>query len=260
MKKNRSIFSVIPRAIVFSIILGALFYFVAPKLGYKTYRAQAKILTTEANNIKSDDKTAYTYAETVNSDAVKHRVIENLKLDMSPVDLDKKMEIKTVGNSHILNINVVDSVKLRSEDIADEYADITVGVINELYDAKAKVLDYAYNNASPLNVSSKLTTRVIVAGFLTYLIFSSFLLSIRNLKLEDEVKEEKPSRKVVFTEEDVKDDYETEEVSIDDEDEKKDEEINLERDIDTRQTFENNGKEYKIISDIPKYDDGDIDV
>ena len=143
MKKKQSVFSVIPKALVFGLIIGIGFYFLFDKFGIKTYKAQSKILTTSNEKIKDDDKTAYTYAETVNSNAIKKRVIENLKLDMDPGELDKKIQIQAIANTHILNINVKDSIKLRAEDIADEYAEITVSVINQLYKADAVVIDKA---------------------------------------------------------------------------------------------------------------------
>ena len=130
MKKRQTIFSIMPKALIFGLILGIGFYFLSDKLGLKKYTAQAKILTTSNEKIKEDDKTAYTYAETVNSNAIKKRVIENLKLNMEASELDKKMQIQAIPNTHILNINVEDSIKLRAEEIADEYAEITVSVIN----------------------------------------------------------------------------------------------------------------------------------
>lgn len=282
MKKKKSILGVIPKALVFGIIVGIAFYFLAPRLGLKSYRAQAKILTTDTGNIEKEDKTAYTYAETVNSDAVKNKVIENLKLDLNPAELDQKMDIDTVSNTHIININVKDRIKLRAEDIADEYADITVSVINQLYDADAKVLDYAYQNGSLLNPSAEMTTRVGLAGFVIYFILGSLGVFLANSKIEDEVEDNKKVvRKVVFEEEDEEDyEYENpedykkiEDTNIVDDKEETIEEVeedysyrykntedNKETYKDTRETFVNGDKEYKVLSDIPKYNDGDLDV
>lgn len=294
MKKRQTIFSIIPKALVFGLILGIGFYFLSGKLGFKKYTAQAKILTTSNEKIKEDDKTAYTYAETVNSNAIKKRVIENLKLDMEASDLDKKMQIQAIPNTHILNINVEDSIKLRAEDIADEYAEITVSVINELYKADAVVIDHAYPNGSLLKNNDKDSFKLGLAGFLTYMIFGSLALTIRNSKIdEEEIVEEKEIRKVVFKdeEENYEDDsfdqsfYEDEDYQIENQefvnedenllDEKVEEEIDYdqsykyvdsieedeEKDNDFR-TYQNkeNDKDYTIIADMPKYDDGDLDV
>lgn len=281
MRKKQSIFSVIPKALVFGLIIGIGFYFLSPLLGFENYRAQAKILTTDEENIEKEDKTSYTYAETVNSDAVKNKVIENLKLDIEPAELDQKLDIKTVANTHIININVKDDIKLRAEDIADEYADITVGVINNLYDANARVLDYAYQNGSSLKPSANMATRVGLAGFVTYFIFAALALFIRNSKIEDEEPQEKIVRKLVF-EEDPEDEEFTEidkkkevneESNQDHEDMTQTEDftedfryINQDNqkekneEVKTTRTFENEGKEYKILSDLPKYDEDDLDV
>lgn len=287
MKKKQSVFSVIPKALVFGLIIGIGFYFLFDKFGIKTYKAQSKILTTSNEKIKDDDKTAYTYAETVNSNAIKKRVIENLKLDMDPGELDKKIQIQAIANTHILNINVKDSIKLRAEDIADEYAEITVSVINQLYKADAVVIDKAYPNASLAKTNEKDSLKVGLAAFITYFIFGSLVVSIRNSKnndVEDYI-EEKEIRKVVFTKDDDKEEYDYEndydnvkesyinedgnlvQEYYDDEDNELSQDINSNEDLSAEEDenfrlYQNkeNNKDYTIIADMPKYDDGDLDV
>lgn len=287
MKKKQSVFSVIPKALVFGLIIGIGFYFLFDKFGIKTYKAQSKILTTSNEKIKDDDKTAYTYAETVNSNAIKKRVIENLKLDMDPGELDKKIQIQAIANTHILNINVKDSIKLRAEDIADEYAEITVAVINQLYKADAVVIDKAYPNASLAKTSEKDSLKVGLAAFITYFIFGSLIVSIKNSKNNDEEEyvEEKEIRKVVFTKDDDKEEYDYEndydnvkesyinedgnlvQEYYDDEDNELSQDINSNEDLSAEEDedfrlYQNkeNNKDYTIIADMPKYDDGDLDV
>ncbi|MDU2649326.1 capsular biosynthesis protein [Anaerococcus vaginalis] len=286
MKKKQSVFSVIPKALVFGLIIGIGFYFLFDKFGIKTYKAQSKILTTSNEKIKDDDKTAYTYAETVNSNAIKKRVIENLKLDMDPGELDKKIQIQAIANTHILNINVKDSIKLRAEDIADEYAEITVSVINQLYKADAVVIDKAYPNASLAKTSEKDSLKVGLAAFITYFIFGSLIVSIKNSKNNDEEDyiEEKEIRKVVFTKDDDKEEYDYENdydnvkesyINEDgnlvqeyyDENNDQSQDINSNEDLsdDEDEDFrlyqnKENNKDYTIIADMPRYDDGDLDV
>lgn len=299
MKKKESIFVVIQKSLIFGLILGIGFYFLSDRLGFKTYKAQAKILTTSNEKIKDQDKTTYTYAETVNSNAIKKRVIENLKLDINEADLDKKVQIQAIPNTHILNINVEDSVKLRAEDIADEYAEITVSVINELYKADSFIIDHAYPNASLVKTTNKDVLKMGLAGFLTYFIFGSLLLFIRNSRIdENEDDDQRVVRKVVFEDNDT-DNYDYEEDSYDDvineenfedsyvkEYEVEDEVENYnnekgeiqEEKVDYDQSFKyvdtvneddedfeiyenkENNKDYTIIADIPKYNDGDLDV
>lgn len=300
MKKKESIFVVIQKSLIFGLILGIGFYFLSDRFGFKKYKAQAKILTTSNEKIKDQDKTTYTYAETVNSNAIKKRVIENLKLDINEADLDKKVQIQAIPNTHILNINVEDSVKLRAEDIADEYAEITVSVINELYKADSLIIDNAYPNATLVKTTNKDVLKMGLAGFLTYFIFGSLLLFIRNSKIDEDEDntDQRLVRKVVFEEDDT-DNYDYEEDSydnvineenfedsyvkeyeVDDEVENynyDNEEIQEEK-IDYDQSFKyvdsaneyeedfeiyenkENNKDYTIIADIPKYDDGDLDV
>ena len=300
MKKKESIFVVIQKSLIFGLILGIGFYFLSDRFGFKKYEAQAKILTTSNEKIKDQDKTTFTYAETVNSNAIKKRVIEKLKLDINEADLDKKVQIQAIPNTHILNINVEDSVKLRAEDIADEYAEITVSVINELYKADSFIIDHAYPNATLVKTTNKDVLKMGLAGFLTYFIFGSLLLFIRNSKIDEDEDNtnQRLVRKVVF-EEDGTDNYEYEEDSYEDvineenfedsyvkeydvdeqvEDHNYDNEEIQEEKIDYDQSFKyvdsanedeedfeiyenkENNKEYTIIADIPKYDDGDLDV
>ena len=296
MKRKKSVFSIIPKALVFGLIIGIGFYFLSDRFGLKKYRAQAKILTTSNEKIKEDDKTAYTYAETVNSNAIKKRVIGNLKLNIETSELDKKMKIQAIPNTHILNINVEDTIKLRAEDIADEYAEITVSVINELYKADAIVIDHAYPNGSLLKNNDKDSFKVGLAGFLTYMIFGSLALTIRNSKIDDEkIVEEKEIRRVVFKDDDEEDNYEDdsfdqsfyededfemenpepvkEEENIVEQEELEEvdydnsykyvdsieEDQNLDDDFRLYQNKEND-KDYTIIADMPKYDDGDLNV
>lgn len=295
MKKRQTIFSIMPKALIFGLILGIGFYFLSDKLGLKKYTAQAKILTTSNEKIKEDDKTAYTYAETVNSNAIKKRVIDNLKLDMETSELDKKMQIQAIPNTHILNINVEDSIKLRAEDIADEYAEITVSVINELYKADAAVIDHAYPNGSLLKNNDKDSFKVGLAGFLTYMIFGSLALTIRNSKIDDEkIVEEKEIRRVVFKDDDEEENYEDdsfdqsfyedEDFEMENPEPVKEENIveqeeleevdydnsykyvdSIEEDQNLDDDFrlyknKENDKDYTIIADMPKYDDGDLNV
>ena len=300
MKKKESIFVVIQKSLIFGLILGIGFYFLSDRFGFKKYKAQAKILTTSNEKIKDQDKTTFTYAETVNSNAIKKRVIENLKLDINEADLDKKVQIQAIPNTHILNINVEDSVKLRAEDIADEYAEITVSVINELYKADSLIIDNAYPNATLVKTTNKDVLKMGLAGFLTYFIFGSLLLFIRNSKIDEDEDntDQRLVRKVVFEEDDT-DNYDYEEDSYDhvineenfedsyvkeyevdeevenynyDNEEIQEEKIDYDQsfkyvdstneDEEDFEIYENkdNNKDYTIIADIPKYNDGDLDV
>ena len=287
MKKKESIFVVIQKSLIFGLILGIGFYFLSDRFGFKKYKAQAKILTTSNEKIKDQDKTTYTYAETVNSNAIKKRVIENLKLDINEADLDKKVQIQAIPNTHILNINVEDSVKLRAEDIADEYAEITVSVINELYKADSLIIDNAYPNATLVKTTNKDVLKMGLAGFLTYFIFGSLLLFIRNSKIDEDEDntDQRLVRKVVFEEDDT-DNYDYEEDSYvkeydideqvenhnDDNEEIQEEKVDYDQsfkyvdsaneDEEEFEIYENkeNNKDYTIIADIPKYNDGDLDV
>ena len=51
MENKRSVFSAIPSAIIFGIIIGMITYFGLNFGGYKEYQAQAKVVTTNIEDI-----------------------------------------------------------------------------------------------------------------------------------------------------------------------------------------------------------------
>lgn len=300
MKEKRSLFSAIPAGLIWGILAAVVFYFALSYSGFNEYKAKSKIITTDLESVNENASDAKTYAATINSNKIKKTVLDNLGIDMSLGMLDTKLKIEPIEGSSVVDIVVTDTNKQRAEDIADEYAEITVSVINELYKADSLIIDNAYPNATLVKTTNKDVLKMGLAGFLTYFIFGSLLLFIRNSRIdenEDNV-DQRVVRKVVFEDNDT-DNYDYEEDSYDDvineenfedsyvkeyeaddevedynneEDEIQEEKVDYDQsfkyvdtvneDDEDFEIYENkeNNKDYTIIADIPKYNDGDLDV
>lgn len=187
MKQKKSVLSVLPRALIFAIIVGVATYFTSDKLGLSNYRAQSKILTTNKASVSEEDNLALAFAATIDSDAIKNKVLDNLDLDWQPADLDKKLTIVPIKGSPVINIIVEDPIKLRAEDLADEYADVSVELINDLYNGSTQVLEYSYNNAGLKSAKEKYALYFGGLAFLIWFLFGALFTGIHNRKIDEEI-------------------------------------------------------------------------
>ena len=202
MENKRALFSAIPSAIIFGIIVGMITYFGLNFGGYKEYQAQAKVVTTNIENINDAAGSSATYAATINSPKIKQKTLETLEIDWNTSKLDNKLEIKPVDNSSIIDIVVTDTNKLRAEDLADQYADYTVRVLNNIYNSGAKVMEYSYGTASPLDNTLRYALITGGIGFVLWTLIDMIYINNANKKLaktsksEVETKEAKEVREV----------------------------------------------------------------
>lgn len=151
MKEKRSLFSAIPAGLVCGILAAVIFYFALSYSGFNEYRAKSKIITTGIENVNENAADTSTYAATINSNKIKKTVLDNLGIDMSLGMLDAKLSIEPIEGSSVVDIVVTDTNKLRAEDIADEYADLAVRVIGNIYGTDAQVMEYSYGSAGRVN-------------------------------------------------------------------------------------------------------------
>jgi capsular polysaccharide biosynthesis protein len=238
--KKKSLLSVIPQAILFGVIIACITFLASDKLGITNYKAQAKILTTSKENITDHKDVAVAYAATVDSDAIKNKVLTNLGLDRSPADLDKKLTIVPVENSPVINFVIEDSIKLRAEDLADEYADVSVAVLNNLYDTDTQVLEYSYQSAGRKSTKEKNAAIFGGAAFVIWLFFGMIFTAISNSRME------RLERKEVENKKQAKEVKQAKPVK---------EERKAKKKEDLSQT-----NKYKVVSEIPKQKDGDSDA
>ena len=151
MKEKRSLFSAIPAGLICGILAAVIFYFALSYSSFNEYRAKSKIITTGIENVSEDAGDTSTYAATINSNKIKKTVLDNLGIDMSLGMLDAKLSIEPIEGSSVVDIVVTDTNKLRAEDIADEYADLAVRVIGNIYGTDAQVMEYSYQSAGRVN-------------------------------------------------------------------------------------------------------------
>lgn len=151
MKEKRSLFSAIPLGLICGIVAAVLFYFALSYSNFNEYKAKSKIITTSLEEVEKDTDESSVYAATINSNKIKKAVLDNLGVDMSLGILDTKLSIDPIEKSPIIDIVVVDTNKQRAEDLADEYADLSVRVINNIYGKDAQVMEYSYQAAGRVN-------------------------------------------------------------------------------------------------------------
>lgn len=237
MKKRKSVLSLIPLALLFAIIVGLATYFTSDKLGLSKYKAQAKILTTNKTSVSEEDNLALAFAATIDSDAIKNKVLNNLDLDWEPTDLDKELTIVPIKGSPVINIVIEDPIKLRAEDLADEYADVSVKLLNDLYDGNTQVLEYSYKNAGLRSQKEKYAAYFAGVAFVVWFLFGSLFTAIANSKIDKEEAQ-------VIGEDTQKKTKELDQ-----------EEVKPEEAPDLNQAYD-----YKVLGQIPEYEEDDLDV
>ena len=273
MENRKSLFTAIPSAIIAGIIIGMITYFGLNFGGYKEYQAQSKVVTTNIENLDQASGTAATYAATINSPKIKQKTLETLGIDWNVGKLDSKLEIKPIENTSIIDIVVTDTNKLRAEDVADQYADYTVRVINNIYNSGAKVMEYSYGSAGAIDNTLRYALITGGLGCILWTIIKMISINSYNSKLtrkqapsqaETEVGEvrevkEKPAKKVkkssakTATKKTKKADsmtFESGSTKVVDS-----KEVN--RQVDLKET---SSSKYEVLGRIPSYDKGDLDV
>ena len=251
MQKKRSLLNAIPLSLIIGIIIGVIAYFGINHLDISEYQAKAKIITADINQANNENSNAEGYAATINSNKIKQRTLENLGIDFSLGVLDSKLEIKPVKNSPVIDIVVNDSNKLRAEDIADEYADLSVRVINNIYSADASVMEYAYESAGKVNNTLFYSIIAGAAGFLLTALFSMIGINRFNKKLllrQVEIEEKKVNYGYAPIEDDSYEDLSDDEYEIEDNQNLayKEDDIEIESDLDDKEDFDIKEDEFNI--------------
>jgi len=275
MENKKSLFSAIPSAIIAGIIIGMITYFGLNFGGYKEYQAQSKVVTTNIENLDEASGTAATYAATINSPKIKQKTLETLGIDWNVGKLDSKLEIRPIENTSIIDIVVTDTNKLRAEDIADQYADYTVRVINNIYNSGAKVMEYSYGSASAIDNTLRYALITGGIGFVLWTIIKMISINSYNNKLAKnyannkeakevrEVREvkEKPAKKKeksaskLATRKTSKVDRDS--MAFESGSTKVVDSKEVNRQVDLQET---SSSKYEVLGRIPSYDKGDLDV
>lgn len=182
MENRKSKFAAFLSSIIAGIIVAMIVYFGLNIAGFREYKANAKLVTTSVENL-NEENPAESFAQTLNSKAIKERTLENLKIDWPESKLDNKLSLTPIKSSPIIDISVVDTNKQRAEDLADEYADLSATVINNIYNTGANVMEYSYQNARTIDNTLNYAIYAGLAGFLIYLVISLVSVTRYNHKL-----------------------------------------------------------------------------
>lgn len=274
MENKKSLFSAIPSAIIAGIIIGMITYFGLNFGGYKEYHAQSKVVTTNIENLNEASGTAATYAATINSPKIKQRTLETLGIDWNVGKLDSKLEIKPIENTSIIDIVVTDTNKLRAEDLADQYADYTVRVINNIYNSGAKVMEYSYGSATTIDNTLRYALMTGGIGFILWTVLRMIMINSYNNKLAknytndknetSEVREvreveEKPAKKTFRSskKEATKKTSKVDSTSFESGSTKVIDGSEVKKAADLSET---SSSKYEVLGRIPSYDKGELDV
>ena len=272
MENRRSLFGAIPPAIIAGIIIGMIGYFGLNYMGYKEYTAQAKVVTSSVDNVGDNSKTA-TYAATINSPKIKQKTLETLGINWNAGKLDSKLDITPVDGSSIIDISVSDTNKLRAEDIADQYADYAVRVLNNIYNSGADIMEYSYGLAQETDNTLKYSIIAGSCGALLWMLLGMIGINSHNKKLikanlaanndKDikEVREVKESKKT--KERPAKKSYQETKATSRPVDTKEDVttfEPGTTRVIDSREVRQKSSNKYEVLGKLPNYEKGELDV
>ncbi|MCI5838974.1 MAG: hypothetical protein SOZ89_01855 [Peptoniphilaceae bacterium] len=152
------------RAIIYIVLFSAISYVCYLFLIPQTYVSESKVMgTSKPENVTE----VASYKDLINTTSIKKQVIENLGLDMTVEEYNKKVEIQTDEDSAVVTIKAKDKNALKASDLADETADFAVKVINKEYKGKAKILEYGIGNEYAISNTNK----SIILGALVGLVF-----------------------------------------------------------------------------------------
>lgn len=264
MRNRKSLFLAIPSAIIAGIIVGMITYFALNFGGYKEYKAQAKVITTNVENVDDAKDTAKTYAATINSSKIKQKTLETLAIDWNVGKFDSKLEIKPTENSSIIDIVVVDTNKLRAEDLADQYAEYSVRVLNNIYNSGASVMEYSYGSAGILDNSMRYA---IIAGSIALVLWGLIQIiriSSYNRKVEKEnLSASKANQVKELREVSDKSNKKDSQLNLDNKKNQQEDQSQSTQVIDSKEIKEmsqEKSSKYEILGRIPSYKKGEIDV
>ncbi|MBO5138523.1 MAG: hypothetical protein J6B89_02670 [Bacilli bacterium] len=110
--------------------------------------------TVTSSDIQLSKNLVNTYSEIVKSRKVLNQVIENLKLKCSVYDLANSINVTSVENTEIIEIEVSDRDNKLAVKIADEIADVFSKEIQQIYNLKnVSIVDKAVVETIPYNIN-----------------------------------------------------------------------------------------------------------
>lgn len=121
------------------------------------------------NQLEINEKLVTTYSEIIKSRRVLDQVIEKLKLNTDLEELTKKITVKAISNTSIIEITIKDKNNKKAAKIANTIADIFKVEITQIYNLEnVSVIDEAIVEEEPCNVN--IPVQIIVAAIMGIII------------------------------------------------------------------------------------------
>ncbi len=149
-------------AVVISVIIGNVYTIITRVPMYKTNVSLVLVSEKSGENnsaynnseLQLNKNLVGTYSEIVKSKTVLNKVIKNLDLDVSYLDLKSRITVTSIDNTEIINIYVVDENSKNATLIANEIANVFVNEVNKFYKLNnVNILDKATGVKTPYNVN-----------------------------------------------------------------------------------------------------------
>ena len=188
IKKNLWLLILLP--IIFLLLSVVLTFFVLKP----QYQASTQILVNqkkEAKNVgvqevQGNIQLVNTYAEILKSPRILDKVSKDYN-KYSSEELNKMVNVKTQANSQILNINVTDYNKKKSEDIANKVANVFKDDMPHIMNVdNVSILSTA--NGTAEKVSPKTSVNLII-GLFVGLVLAIFIIALKEM-LDKRIKSE----------------------------------------------------------------------
>ena len=156
--------------------LGASIYY-TKKVQTPLYKSEAKIVLTNQsatitqNDVVLNKNLVPIYREIIKSRRILDQVIDNLTLDLTFEELNKKVKVNSANDTEMIIISAIDENKTLSRDIANQTADIFKKEIVDMYNIEnITIVDRAVLEEKPYNVNP---VKQYVLGFIIGFVLGS---------------------------------------------------------------------------------------
>ncbi len=169
--------------IIFSILLIGIIYSYIIKI--PEYKSKTSIILINDSEITAqlDVSRINTYKEIIKSRKVLEKAILNLNITYPLEKLLTELEVNSINNTELININVKNVNNVLAKNLANSISEVFLEEIKENYGLQYKVLDYAIISQYPYNInhSKDIISFLILAFIISFIFFFlKFIFSKEN--------------------------------------------------------------------------------